>query len=232
MLQRCKTHCDGDTVAKKPKKSKKPLKPNEPKPLSDKQKAFVREYLIDLNATAAAERAGYKKPNKQGPRLLVNVGIQAAITAALQEIAKNSTASIERLEQELERIALSDPRKLFGADGAMKPVAEWDDATTAAIASIESIDEYTGQGPARRLKGHVRKLKLWEKGQALIALLKRRDIARTGELGSKDNPIHHRISFIEFADVEEAETAPGAGDEAGRHAGAEVESKPGPAPRP
>jgi len=51
--------------------------------LTPKQERFVNEYIIDLNATAAATRAEYKQPNKQGPRLLVNVGVQAAIQAAL-----------------------------------------------------------------------------------------------------------------------------------------------------
>ena len=50
--------------------------------LTPKQEAFVAEYLADLNATAAAERAGYEHPNKQGPRMLVNVGIAKAIASA------------------------------------------------------------------------------------------------------------------------------------------------------
>jgi hypothetical protein len=50
--------------------------------LNLRQAAFVREYLIDLNATAAAGRAGYKHPNVQGPRLLVNVGVAQALEAA------------------------------------------------------------------------------------------------------------------------------------------------------
>ena len=56
-----------------------------------KQERFVAEYLVDLNATAAAERAGYKHPNKQGPRLLVNVGVAAAI-------AKGQAKRSERTE--------------------------------------------------------------------------------------------------------------------------------------
>ncbi len=47
--------------------------------MTPKQQRFVEEYLIDLNATAAARRAGYTHPNTQGPRLLVNVGVKAAI---------------------------------------------------------------------------------------------------------------------------------------------------------
>ncbi len=50
--------------------------------LTPEQERFVAEYLVDLNATAAAERARYEHPNKQGPRMLVNVGIAKAIASA------------------------------------------------------------------------------------------------------------------------------------------------------
>lgn len=52
------------------------------KPLSAKQDRFVEEFLKTGNATQAADLAGYAHPNKQGPRLLVNVGVAAAIAAA------------------------------------------------------------------------------------------------------------------------------------------------------
>ncbi len=48
--------------------------------MTPKQAAFVDEYLIDLNSSQAAVRAGYKgDPNTIGPRLLANVGIKSAI---------------------------------------------------------------------------------------------------------------------------------------------------------
>ena len=52
--------------------------------LTPKQCRFVDEYLVDLNATQAAIRAGYspRTANEQGPRLLVNVGIATAIQTA------------------------------------------------------------------------------------------------------------------------------------------------------
>jgi phage terminase small subunit len=51
-------------------------------PLNSKQLNFAREYIIDHNATQAAIRAGYSKAtaNQSGPRLLVNVGVQAEVT--------------------------------------------------------------------------------------------------------------------------------------------------------
>lgn len=56
--------------------------------LTHRQRAFIEHYLMCWSATEAARRAGYspKTANQQGPRLLVNVGIQAAISARLGEL--------------------------------------------------------------------------------------------------------------------------------------------------
>lgn len=55
--------------------------------LTPKQAAFVSEYLVDLNATQAAERAGYSKKTakSQGQRLLTKVDIAKSISAAQAE---------------------------------------------------------------------------------------------------------------------------------------------------
>jgi phage terminase small subunit len=68
--------------------------------LSTKQRVFVEEYLICWNATEAARRAGYKHPNVQGPRLLVNVSIQAAIQARVDEIAMSANEALLRLTEQ------------------------------------------------------------------------------------------------------------------------------------
>lgn len=53
------------------------------KPLTPKQQRFVDEYLVDLNATAAARRAGYstKTADRIGPELLGKTSVAAAIAA-------------------------------------------------------------------------------------------------------------------------------------------------------
>ena len=58
--------------------------------LTDKQTAFVREYLLDLNATQAAIRAGYSERTAYsvGQRLLKNVEIQRAVAAAQAKRAR------------------------------------------------------------------------------------------------------------------------------------------------
>ena len=52
--------------------------------LTDKQKRFVEEYLVDLNATQAAIRAGYSEQTAYsiGQRLLKKVEVQEAIQQA------------------------------------------------------------------------------------------------------------------------------------------------------
>lgn len=80
--------------------------------LTDKQEQFCQEYLIDLNATQAAIRAGYseKTANEQGARLLANVSIQTRLKelqSARQErteitqdyVLKTIVDTIERCKQ-------------------------------------------------------------------------------------------------------------------------------------
>lgn len=68
--------------------------------LTTKQLAFIEEYLAcGFNATEAARRAGYAYPNKQGPRLLVNVGINAAIRQALADRAMPADEVLARLAE-------------------------------------------------------------------------------------------------------------------------------------
>jgi phage terminase small subunit len=55
--------------------------------LTIKQETFVAEYLVDLNATQAAIRAGYsaKTANEQGSRLLANVSVQKLIQERMNQ---------------------------------------------------------------------------------------------------------------------------------------------------
>lgn len=55
--------------------------------LTAKQERFIQEYLIDLNATQAAIRAGYseKTANEQGARLLANVSVRTEIDKGIEK---------------------------------------------------------------------------------------------------------------------------------------------------
>lgn len=83
--------------------------------LNPRQEAFVREYLIDLNATQAAIRAGYSAATAdvQGPRLLGNVRVAAAIEAGKKARAKKTGITAEKVLQHLFEIATADPNELI-----------------------------------------------------------------------------------------------------------------------
>jgi phage terminase small subunit len=67
--------------------------------LNFRQQAFAREYMVDLNATQAAIRAGYSKKTaySQGQRLLKHVEIKAYIDKQLEEMQKETIASAEEV---------------------------------------------------------------------------------------------------------------------------------------
>lgn len=77
--------------------------------LTDKQNKFCREYIIDLNATQAAIRAGYSKKTarSQGQRLLINVDIQEFISFLKQNTAKKLEITHEMLTAEWAKMAFS-----------------------------------------------------------------------------------------------------------------------------
>ncbi|TIW56693.1 MAG: terminase small subunit [Mesorhizobium sp.] len=83
--------------------------------MTPKQEQFVREYLLDLNATQAAIRAGYSErtANEQGARLLANASVKAAIDAAKIKRTDKLEISGERVLKEISRMAFYDPLDLI-----------------------------------------------------------------------------------------------------------------------
>ena len=84
-----------------------------------RQVLFIREYLVDRNATAAAKRAGYspKSAHAQGHRLLKDAEIVNKIQRAVNARAKRLDATADRLVQELMRIVTADIRDVVRVEG-------------------------------------------------------------------------------------------------------------------
>ena len=83
--------------------------------MTPRQHRFVEEYLVDLNATQAARRAGYsaKSAAGRGSRLLRNPAVAAAIEKAQDQRAARTQVSADRVVTELAKVAFGDPRRLF-----------------------------------------------------------------------------------------------------------------------
>ena len=111
------------------------------KKLSPKQQLFVHEYLIDLNATQAAIRAGYseKTANPQAARLLANVSIKQAIEKLNKKVLDEKETEQKEIVEGYRRIAFFDLRKLYRKDGSMKDPHEWDDETARVVSSVETV---------------------------------------------------------------------------------------------
>ncbi|MFG1206907.1 terminase small subunit [Xanthobacter flavus] len=135
--------------------------------LTKKQAEFVREYLVDLNATQAAIRAGYSKRTARfmAAENLAKPNIAAAVEAAMAERAARTEITADRVLRELAKLAFFDIRKAFRPDGSLKPLNEMDDETAASIAGLE-VSEFTdGDGGAI---GYLKKIKIADKRAALV----------------------------------------------------------------
>jgi len=108
--------------------------------LNEKQHRFAQEYLIDLNATQAALRAGYseKTAKSQGQRLLTNVDVQAAISQGIKVRSQRTevtqdyvlTTIVETIERSKQARVLTDshgePMTQETEDGDLKVLARYD----------------------------------------------------------------------------------------------------------
>ncbi len=99
--------------------------------LTPKQARFVSEYLIDLNATQAAIRAGYSAKTAQpaSSRLLSNVMVQAAVAAGERRQLERADSTKERLIRSLTERAYANPHAAEGGiyddDGNVKHPRDW-----------------------------------------------------------------------------------------------------------
>lgn len=137
--------------------------------VTPKQQRFVEEYLVDLNASEAAKRAGYKEKTArhQGSRLLTKANIQRLIQVKQAERSQATGVTANRVVEELRRVALSDVRKLFDEQGNLKAMDALDEETAAAIAAVDIVTASHDDAPIM-----VKKVKLWDKGAALDKLMR------------------------------------------------------------
>ena len=120
--------------------------------MTKKQKRFVEEYLIDLNATQAAIRAGYSPDTAKsiGSENLTKPDIQARIAKAMAERSRRTGVNADRVVMELAKIAFVNAGDVIDAETAtVKPDAARDD--TAAIQSVK-VKTFGEDGLEREIK--------------------------------------------------------------------------------
>lgn len=140
--------------------------------LNEKQKRFADEYLIDLNATQAAIRAGYspRSAAEQASRLLKNAKVRAYIDERMAELSRRTGVNQERILRELVRIAFVNAPDLINmADATVREDATVDDMAAIASVRVKIIPTENGQGIEReiRLADKIRALDLLGKRFAM-----------------------------------------------------------------
>lgn len=138
--------------------------------LTPKQERFVAEYLVDLNAAAAARRAGYSErvANRIGSENLSKQDIAAAIAQAQAERAKRTQIDADWVLRRLADLASADLADIMHPDGSLKPVAEWPEVwRKGLIAGVEVFEEFAGSGEARTQIGWTKKVKIADRLKAL-----------------------------------------------------------------
>lgn len=143
--------------------------------MTNAQKRFCDEYLVDLNATRAYKVA-YSRCKKDetasvnGSKLLRNTKVQEYISKKQKEIEKRTEVTQDMVIKELAKIAFLDIRKLYTENGQLKNIADIDSNTAGAISSLETLEEYDGYGDDREKIGDTKKVRLLDKTKALELL--------------------------------------------------------------
>lgn len=122
--------------------------------LTEKQQRFVDEYLIDLNATQAAIRAGYsaKTADVQGSRMLGNVKVQQAIAEAMAKRSKRTGVNQDRVVLELAKIAFVKMTDIVDGEGRIKSNATDDDLSCIESIKYKESDNEFGGSVEREVK--------------------------------------------------------------------------------
>ncbi len=173
--------------------------------LTKKQRLFVDEYLIDLNATQAAIRARYstRRAAEIGYQLLQRPEVAQAIQAAMAERSKRTEVEADYVIRRLREIDEMDVLDILEDDGSFRSIRDWPRAWRQFLSGIEIAELFEGRGDDRRIAGVLRKVKWPDKlrnlellsrhvgteSAALDLELKRLDVAKKrAELKLLENP--------------------------------------------
>jgi len=140
--------------------------------MTPKQQRFVEEYLIDLNATQAAIRAGYSADTAHsiGHENLSKPEIAASIVEAKAKRSQQTGIDAAWLLKRLADEVVADLNDLYAEDGRGRPVKEWPLILRQGL--VAGIDvETIGEGA-----GHVTKIKISERVKRLELIGKHIDV--------------------------------------------------------
>ncbi|MGJ3349424.1 terminase small subunit [Morganella sp. Je.2.23] len=140
--------------------------------LTDKQEMFCREYLVDLNATQAAIRAGYsdKTARSQANRMLTNVDIEKRIQELMNARSERLEITADYVLNRLVEIDQMDVLDILHDDGGIKPIHEWPKVWRTSLSGMDLAEMFESKDGERDLVGIMKKIKWPDKVKNLELL--------------------------------------------------------------
>lgn len=140
--------------------------------LTAKQQRFVIEYLVDLNATQAAIRAGYaaKGAKDQAYQLMQRPEIAAAIKEAMEARNQRTKVDADYVLNRLTEIDQMDLLDIMDDDMTIKPLSKWPKVWRQSLSGFDIAEIFEGVGKDRDLVGLMKKIKWPDKVKNLELL--------------------------------------------------------------
>ena len=166
--------------------------------ITPRQRRFVEEYLVDLNGSKAAIRAGYgaKTARAQATKLLTKGNIAVAVNAGMALRSHRTEVEAEAVLRRLWQMANFDIRKLFRPDGTMKAVAELDDETASGLVSLKITEIKDEDG---NVTGYSKDARLIDRRAVLVDVGRHLGMfdAKLRISGDRENPIALLIKQVQ-----------------------------------
>lgn len=166
--------------------------------LTAKQRAFCREYIVDLNATQAAIRAGYSEGGARqiASENLAKPNIQDEVQRLMDARSQRVEVTADMVLRELLGIATVDLSEAFDEFGALKPIKDIPKQVRKAIAGVETLQ--VGDGAST-----VKKVRFWDKNKSLEMLGRHLKlfVDRTEHTGKDGAPIQMETMPPEAVDL-------------------------------
>lgn len=165
--------------------------------LTDKQKRFCEEYMIDLNATQAATRAGYSvdTANVQGAQNLSKLSIQEYISELQRNKSEELNISQNMVLKELCKVAFGDVKNYFDDMGRLIDINDLENQVSASIKSVTVQQEKITVAGETNIESSIKKIESYDKLKALDT------INRMLGFYEKDNKQKQPINNINLKDA-------------------------------
>lgn len=139
--------------------------------LTERQKRFCQEYIIDLNGSKAAVRAGYRKHScqAQASKLLDMPHVKAQLSKLIDERSKRTEITADQVIQELAKIGFHNVQDYLNGGNSVKDFTKIPREHAASISAVKVTERKTGTGKTAA-KEKTTEFKLHDKRAALESL--------------------------------------------------------------